>query len=143
MTASPCELCAGPGGRVIHDEGRLRVVLVDEPEYPGFVRVVWNAHVQEMTDLSPADRTHLMEVVFAVESALRKVMRPHKMNVASLGNMTPHLHWHIIPRYEDDAHFPKPVWVERLRATPPPALAVRQAQVPALAAAVRDALTSS
>ena len=51
-----------------------------------------------------------MDVVFAVEAAVREAMQPHKMNLASLGNMTPHVHWHVIPRYRDDRHFPHPVW---------------------------------
>ena len=132
MTALPCELCGSAGGRVIHDDGRLRVVTVDDPEYPGYMRVIWNAHVCEMTDLSPAERNHFMHAVFAVEQAQRTVMRPGKMNIASLGNMTPHLHWHLIPRFEDDAHFPRPIWAERQRSPTAASLAARLAQLPAL-----------
>ncbi len=143
MNARTCELCAGPGGALIHDDGRLRVVVVDEPDYPGFVRVVWNAHVRELTDLSAAERAHLMQAVFAVERAQREVMRPHKVNVASLGNMTPHVHWHVIPRFEDDAHFPKPVWAERLRPAEGGALARRQALVPELTREIAAALGSA
>ena len=51
-----------------------------------------------------------MEVVFTVERAVRDAMAPHKMNVASLGNMVPHVHWHVIPRFSDYRHFPGPVW---------------------------------
>jgi diadenosine tetraphosphate (Ap4A) HIT family hydrolase len=90
-------------------DARCRVVLADEP-FPGFCRVIWNAHVREMTDLGAADRDHLMRVVFAVESALRARLGPVKMNLATLGNVTPHLHWHVIPRFVDDSHFPQPVW---------------------------------
>jgi diadenosine tetraphosphate (Ap4A) HIT family hydrolase len=43
-------------------------------------------------------------------------MRPDKINLASLGNMTPHLHWHVIPRHAGDRHFPRPIWAEPLRA---------------------------
>jgi diadenosine tetraphosphate (Ap4A) HIT family hydrolase len=143
MTAPFCELCAGPGGHLIHDDGRLRVIAVDEPDYPGFVRVIWNAHVREMTDLSPAERAHLMQSVFAVERAQREFMRPHKVNVASLGNVTPHLHWHIIPRFEDDAHFPRPVWGERLRSSDDAALKRRQARVSELVGAIVAALAAA
>lgn len=143
MTAPPCELCAGPGGRLIHDDGQLRVIMVDEPDYPGFVRVVWNAHVREMTDLSTAERAHLMQTVFVVERAQREVLRPHKINVASLGNMTPHIHWHLVPRFEDDAHFPKPIWAEPMRAVGTAFLKRRQALVPALTRAIATALGSA
>lgn len=143
MTAPLCELCAGPGGSLIHDDGRLRVIMVDEPDYPGFVRVVWNAHMREMTDLSAAERTHLMQTVFVVERAQREVLRPHKINVASLGNMTPHLHWHLVPRFEDDAHFPKPIWAEPVRVTDTLAVARRKVLVPALMRAIATALDSA
>jgi diadenosine tetraphosphate (Ap4A) HIT family hydrolase len=79
--------------------------------------VIWNAHVREMTDLDPIDREHLMRVTFAVEAALRARLLPLKMNLASLGNQTPHLHWHVIPRFADDSHFPQPVWGEPQRAS--------------------------
>lgn len=93
----------------------LRVVRVADEDYPGFCRVIWARHVKEMTDLAPADREYLMAVVFAVESALRDLLQPDKINVASLGNQTPHLHWHVIPRWIDDRHFPNPVWSPPLR----------------------------
>ena len=87
-----------------------RVVFAGEPDYPGFMRVVLNAHVKEMTDLAASDRNEVMRVVFAVEAAIRQVMRPDKINVANLGNKVPHVHWHVVPRFVDDPHFPNPVW---------------------------------
>lgn len=110
-----CELCLQVGGRLLWRDMACRVVLVDDPEYPGFCRVIWNAHIGEMTDLPVDGRQHCMRVVLAVEAVLRKVLGPHKINLASLGNMTPHLHWHVIPRYTHDAHFPNPIWGARRR----------------------------
>ena len=115
--ASPaCELCAQTGGRLLWRDAACRVVLVADPAYPGYCRVIWNAHVREMTNLAAAERRHCMHVVFAVEQVLRAALDPHKINLASLGNLTPHLHWHVIPRYENDPHFPNSIWGERLRA---------------------------
>ena len=105
-----CELCDVNTGEVIFGSARWRVLLVDDVNYPGFCRVVWNAHVKEMTDLSDSERNEFMHAVWAVEQVVRDVMVPHKINLASFGNIVPHLHWHIIPRYTDDAHFPNPVW---------------------------------
>ena len=105
-----CPLCALPPEHVIWEDDRCRVIRVDDPTYPGFCRVVWGEHVAEMTDLSRADRTHLFEVVMATEAALRALLNPAKINLASFGNMVPHLHWHVIPRYHDDRHFPESVW---------------------------------
>jgi diadenosine tetraphosphate (Ap4A) HIT family hydrolase len=99
--------------------------------------VVWQAHVKEMTDLSDEDRLHLMEVVFAVESVVRELLVPDKINLASLGNFVPHLHWHVIPRYTDDPHFPQPIWAEAKR---PAANVAREADTTALASALAAAL---
>ena len=68
-----------------------------------------------MTDLTAEQRNRLMDVVWVVEQAMRDVLQPIKINLASLGNKTPHLHWHIVPRFEDDAHFPNSHWGEVMR----------------------------
>ena len=96
-----CELCAQPGGTILWQSAACRVIRVADPHYPGFCRVIWNDHVREMTDLDPAARNHLMQVVFAVEAVVRQLFSPHKINLASFGNMVPHVHWHIIPRWQD------------------------------------------
>lgn len=111
----PCPLCAARSETVLWNDAECRVILIGDPDYAGFCRVVWNSHVKEMTDLAPEQRSHLMNVVFAVETVLRELLAPAKINLASLGNQTPHLHWHVIPRFEDDAHFPDPIWSSRLR----------------------------
>lgn len=115
-----CPLCREDGGELLWRDGFLRAVLVDEPDYPGFCRVVLNRHAAEMSDLAPAERIRLMEAVFAVEQAVRETLSPDKVNLASLGNVVPHLHWHIIPRFRDDRHFPSPIWAApaRVQATP-------------------------
>jgi diadenosine tetraphosphate (Ap4A) HIT family hydrolase len=114
-----------------------RIVLVDDPDYPGFCRVVLERHVKEMTDLAPAERTRLMNAVFATEAVLRELLLPRKVNLASLGNAVPHLHWHVIPRHADDRHFPKPVWAEPARVHAAPRSAPNRQ---ALAAALRQRL---
>ena len=130
-----CEQTAEPGmDKVgaflpVWRSGQLTVIVVDDANFPGFCRVIWNDHVREMTDLSPEDRQHLMEVVWSVEQSVREVMDPDKVNVASLGNVVPHLHWHVIPRYENDAHFPNPVWGAQMRTPDPAIMEVRRALV--------------
>lgn len=132
----PCELCEQAGGEVLYRDDKFRVVLLDDPYYPGFCRVIWNDHVKEMSDLSLQDRSSMMAAVWQVEAALRDVMRPDKINLASLGNMTPHLHWHVIPRYVDDAHFPRTVWAAAKRAPEPSSMTQRNGLRPQLREAV-------
>jgi diadenosine tetraphosphate (Ap4A) HIT family hydrolase len=127
-----CEFCNSPGGAVLWQDELCRVVRVDEPDYPGFCRVILKRHARELTDLEAAERNALMAVVFAVEQAVRDTMHPHKMNVASLGNMTPHLHWHVIPRFADDRHFPGPIWaVPKREANVPEERRTRAARIAA------------
>ena len=109
-----CPLCAAPDGTVLWHDDFCRVIRADEPDYPGFLRVILNAHVKEMTDLPPAEREAVMRVVFAAETALREVMAPDKVNLASLGNVVPHLHWHILPRYIGDPRWGSPIWLSSL-----------------------------
>lgn len=110
-----CPLCHPENETVLWRDVRCRVILVPDTDYPGFCRVIWQKHVKEMTDLADPDRSHFMTVVFAVEHVLRELVHPEKMNLASLGNQVPHLHWHVIPRFVDDAHFPDPIWATRKR----------------------------
>lgn len=130
-----CELCELKAPTVYRDD-KLSVIIVDDAAYPGFCRVIWNDHVKEMSDLSREDRLTINEAVYQVELALVEVMKPLKVNLASLGNMVPHLHWHLIPRYEDDAQFPSPVWAPAVRTTDEPVLAARRALLPQLAASI-------
>lgn len=126
-----CPLCRIAQDDIIWEDARCRIIRVDDPDYPGFCRVVWREHVAEMSDLAPADRVHLLDVVVATEQALRQLMQPHKVNLASFGNMVPHLHWHVIPRFADDRHFPESVWGapqrDGARRSPPDPCAIARA----------------
>lgn len=138
-----CDLCADAGGEVLYEEEQFRVVLANEPAYPGFCRVIWKEHVREMTDLSVLERILLMDAVWHTEAAIREVMLPDKVNVASLGNVVPHLHWHVIPRYADDARFPDPVWGPASREAPAQRLTARQALLPELRQTIRERFASA
>lgn len=132
MTCELCHLAIEPVWR----NDKFAVILVDDAAYPGFCRVIWHEHVKEMSDLAQADRLLLNDAVWKVEQALRETLQPLKVNVASLGNVVPHLHWHVIPRFADDAHFPAPVWAAAARTTDDAILAQRRALLPQLTAAI-------
>lgn len=111
-----CVLCKPSTHLILWQDDFCRVVLLNDADYPAYCRVELKAHVKEMTDLAPAERARIMKVVFAVETALREVIQPDKINLASLGNKTPHVHWHLIPRFETDKHFPNSHWGEATQA---------------------------
>ncbi|MDB5730752.1 MAG: histidine triad protein [Variovorax sp.] len=115
LRAPGCALCEGPGGRVLFESPRLRVIHADEPGFPAFYRVVWSDHAAEFTDLSRESRLLCLDAVALVERCLRDHLAPTKVNLAALGNAVPHLHWHVIARFDWDSHFPAPVWAAAQR----------------------------
>jgi diadenosine tetraphosphate (Ap4A) HIT family hydrolase len=146
-TQAGCELCdnlATPAWPLVWRDAQLRVVRVlDAPEFPGFYRVIWNAHVAEFSQLSTAERHHCMAVVAQVEAVLRAELAPIKINLAALGNMVPHLHWHVIARFDWDSHFPQPIWGTRQRMPEPSALQRLSAPLATLDERLRAALEAA
>ena len=114
--SADCVLCREAGGLPVWQGAQLRVIRAQEEGFPAFYRVIWTAHAAELSDLSEAERNTCMAVVAAVERVLRTQLQPSKINLAALGNMVPHLHWHVIARHDWDSHFPAPVWANPLRA---------------------------
>ena len=115
-----CELCREAGGALVFQSRHWRVIRAEDEAFPAFFRVVWRAHVPVWSDLSLVHQAEVMGVVTAVERVLRETLAPAKINLASLGNMTPHLHWHVIARFQWDSRFPSPVWAAPAREVSPP-----------------------
>jgi diadenosine tetraphosphate (Ap4A) HIT family hydrolase len=140
--ASACELCVLADSPAWHkvvttpDFTVLRVL--DSPAFPAFYRVVWHAHVAEWTDLTPAERQRCMEAVAGVEAVMRACLTPRKINLASLGNMVPHLHWHVIGRFDWDSHFPQPIWASAQRPLDDTQLAQLRLALPAVDLRIRE-----
>jgi diadenosine tetraphosphate (Ap4A) HIT family hydrolase len=116
MTLAGCPLCETDGGLLVFKNEQLRVIQAVEAGFPAFYRVVWNAHVAEFSSLSLEERNACMNAVVAVEQVLREQLKPTKINLAALGNAVPHLHWHVIARFDWDTHFPDSVWSVLQRA---------------------------
>ncbi len=120
-----CELCERAGGVPVFQGPFWRVIRADGPEaadFPAFYRVILDAHVAEFSELPAAQRHALMDAVCAVEQVLRHGLSPRKVNLAALGNAVPHLHWHVVARFEWDSRFPAPVWAPAQRPVQPPPL---------------------
>jgi len=115
-----CELCERPGGELLWSDGAWRVIRVADAAFPAFYRVVCNHHVAEFSALLAPERQRCMDLVCAIERVLLERLQPTKVNLAALGNVVPHLHWHVIARFTWDSHFPQPVWGAPQRAVDPP-----------------------
>ena len=88
------------------------VVLNRDQFFPGYTLLFTKQHVTELFHLDRAVRSVLMEEVSHVAEALAKTFNPTKLNYELLGNMVPHVHWHLVPRFADDPLWPRPIWAE-------------------------------
>lgn len=88
------------------------VVLNRDQFFPGYSLLFTRKHVTELFHLDRTVRSALMEEVNQVAAALQRAFNPTKMNYELLGNMVPHIHWHLVPRHAGDPLWPRPIWSE-------------------------------
>jgi diadenosine tetraphosphate (Ap4A) HIT family hydrolase len=102
------------------DEPDLRIIELEhcyvqlnrDQFFPGYSFVFTREHVTELFHLDQQVRQSIVEEVNMVAAALFQVYRPTKMNYELLGNMVPHMHWHLVPRFKGDPLWPRPIWSE-------------------------------
>jgi diadenosine tetraphosphate (Ap4A) HIT family hydrolase len=86
------------------------VRLMDDANHPWLILVPRVEDATELTDLDADRQTQLMREIDRACRALQTAVKPHKLNVAALGNQVPQLHVHVIARYREDIAWPRPVW---------------------------------
>ena len=143
LTLPGCPLCDADGGLLVVRLPACRVIRADEPGFPALYRVVLNDHVAEWSDVSDADQADVMRVVNTVERGMRELLHPTKINLAALGNVVPHVHWHVIARFDWDSHFPAPIWAQPQRAVEPGQLSVLAQLLPRVDDVLRQRLLPS
>ena len=103
--------------------------LMDDANYPWLILVPRVPNARELIDLDAAQRHRLTDEIDLAARLLRDAFRPHKLNVAALGNIVPQLHVHVIAREETDPAWPAPVW-GRVAARPyPPEMLVERVRL--------------
>lgn len=137
-----CVLCTQATGVPLWQDGAWRVIRAEDPDFPAFYRVIARHHVAEFSALLAPERTRCMDLVCRIERVLIEQLRPTKINLAALGNMVPHLHWHVIARFDWDSHFPQAVWGPRQREVAGSARARLPLSLDELDACVVEALRS-
>ena len=115
MTNKTCVMCSR-----WNDDSALRiiefahsyVILNRDQFFPGYCLLFTKQHVTELFHLDPVLRAELIENINQVAQALHDVFKPDKLNYELLGNMVPHMHWHLVPRFATETLWPRPIWAE-------------------------------
>jgi diadenosine tetraphosphate (Ap4A) HIT family hydrolase len=87
-----------------------RVLRMNDRAYPWLILVPRRVGKREIIDLSTADQALLLGEIGHASRAIKQALKPQKLNVAALGNVTPQLHVHVIGRFTDDPAWPRPIW---------------------------------
>ncbi|KAB0671457.1 HIT family protein [Oryzomonas sagensis] len=115
MTLSPCPMCSrweSDADLRIAELEHSYVILNRDQFFPGYTLLFSKTHVTELFHLDRRVRGELMEEISRVAEALFATFRPDKINYELLGNMVPHMHWHLVPRFASEPLWPRPIWAE-------------------------------
>ena len=86
-------------------------VLGDSQFFRGYCLLLCKEPVADLEELDADFRAQYLSDMARLSAAVSNVLRPHKINLESLGNVVPHLHWHVFPRQLSEAEPAKPVWL--------------------------------
>ena len=86
-------------------------VLGDSQFFRGYCLLLCRQPVADLEELDADFRAQFLTDMARLSAAVSQVIKPHKMNLESLGNVVPHLHWHVFPRQLNEATPLQPVWL--------------------------------
>jgi len=95
-------------------EDNIIYIEIEKSEIP-WLKIFPKSDVKELSQCDSKTRKRLFEVILLIEAQMLKYYNPKKINIASFGNYHPHLHIHIMARFEEDSFFPEPMWGKKQR----------------------------
>ena len=107
-----CLLCTNINEIIIINNRLFRIVIIDNQDYPGYLNLITNKHFKELTDMSLIDAKKIFSAIYKIEQIIKIIYQCDKVNIFSFGNKVMHVHWHIVPRYINDKHFPNSIFGE-------------------------------
>jgi diadenosine tetraphosphate (Ap4A) HIT family hydrolase len=119
MTREPdCSICrrlalwrGGRNAHFVHEFEQSILVVGDHQFHRGYCLLLLKRHVRELHELEPDAYLALSRELRAAARAVAETFRPRKMNYACYGNLDPHVHWHLFPRYESDPDHLQHPWL--------------------------------
>jgi len=95
-------------------ENKTIKVETEESEIP-WLKIFTQHPYKEMSEVPKEIRTEIYDLLDVIEKEMLSYYTPKKINIASFGNYMPHVHWHIMARFEEDSYFPEPMWGTKQR----------------------------
>jgi diadenosine tetraphosphate (Ap4A) HIT family hydrolase len=89
-------------------------IEIHESEIP-WLKVFTTVKHKEFSHCSTNEKMQIWRALDIIERLMLEYYKPEKINIASFGNMLPHVHWHIMARFKQDSYFPEPMWGKRQR----------------------------
>jgi len=115
----PCEICTrlssaglGQSPQLIHRFESSLLFLGDHQFFEGYCVLMLKDHVRELHEMPEVAYGAFMLELRQASQAIARAFKPWKLNHACLGNVVPHLHWHIVPRYESDPNHLQNPWYD-------------------------------
>ncbi len=95
-------------------QNKLIKIEVERSEIP-WLKIFTKQPHREFSECSSEEKLEIWRALDIIEKEMLSFFEPKKINIASFGNYVPHVHWHIMARFEEDSYFPEPMWGEKQR----------------------------
>ena len=96
---------------LIYENGNIKIET-EESEIP-WLKIFTQNPYKEMSEVPSEIKFEIYDLLDVIEKEMLTYYKPKKINIASFGNYMPHVHWHIMARFEEDSYFPEPMWGEK------------------------------
>jgi len=98
---------------IIYENKNIKIE-VEESEIP-WLKIFTQETYKEMSEVPAEIKFEIYDLLDIIEKEMIAYYNPKKINIASFGNYMPHVHWHIMARFEEDSYFPEPMWGTKQR----------------------------
>jgi diadenosine tetraphosphate (Ap4A) HIT family hydrolase len=110
--SKPCPFCTLPASRIVEENGHAVLILDGYPVSPGHSLVIPKRHVGSFFEVTEIERAALFSLLDRAKELAAGQHRPDGYNIgindgAAAGQTVPHLHIHLIPRYDGDQPDPR------------------------------------
>jgi diadenosine tetraphosphate (Ap4A) HIT family hydrolase len=109
---NPCAFCTLLPDRVIDENSTAIAIRDGYPVSPGHTLLIPRRHTSSFFDLSDSERNDVLALLERAKRAVDKELQPQGYNIgindgSAAGQTVPHVHVHLIPRYEGDLPDPR------------------------------------